>query len=54
MHTKREPWHGTRTGYVQHLCRCVSCAIANRKYQRRYQYARRIAGIVDRHGKRIR
>lgn len=33
-HMSDEKWHGTRTGYTYHKCRCEACTKANRDYQR--------------------
>lgn len=52
----REPWHGTRYGYVDHHCRCEACAEANRIHARD-RYARlhdpnHPIGVVLRHAMR--
>jgi hypothetical protein len=32
--TGSEQWHGTRSGYTNHGCRCVPCRGANAEYMR--------------------
>lgn len=46
--------HGTRSMYVRERCRCAACVQVNRDYQRDYLRRRRVLGLVDGHGKRLR
>lgn len=37
----RERWHGTANGYINHLCRCKHCTVANREKTRVYRESQR-------------
>lgn len=38
--TKREPWHGTTSGYVDRKCRCDDCKAAWAEYHADYRARR--------------
>lgn len=37
---RREKWHGTYTGYLNHKCRCRHCKAAWAEYQKEYRVRR--------------
>lgn len=44
METIEAPWHGTRSGYSNHECRCKPCSEANSKYLVDYRAGNTLTG----------
>lgn len=44
MAAHKKDWHGTRSGYRYHKCRCPECAHWNAAAMRRYRARRAAAG----------